>query len=334
MRVTRELLINTAKDTVRQATYGSHDLTCAYITGSLLLDDPLIGGATDIDLIYVHGIDAPVEREIVPIVDDYHLDIAHHHETDFNQPRALRADAWLGSFLCNSPILLFDTNHWFEFNQAVVAAHFFNPENVIRRVRPFAEQARADWIILQGENGGFRAESISRYLNILENAANAIACLVNVPLTERRLLLDFPMHATRLGMPGLASGFIDLIVPEEPIEPNWEIWLADWRTAFDALHRANAAPIRFSQGRMPYYEKAISGLKDERQEAALWIMLSTWTEMSASLTSNDANRIAFSDFCQSLMLGNDDFDKRLSTLDAYLDTIEETIDTWASNNGL
>ena len=334
MRVTRDLLINTAKDAVRQATYGSHDLTCAYITGSLLLDDPLIGGSTDIDLIYVHGIDAPVEREIIPVVDDYHLDIAHHHETVFSQPRTLRADAWIGSFLCNSPILLFDTSHWFEFNQAVIAAHFFDPENVIRRVRPFAEQARADWIRLQGESGGFHAGTVGRYLGILENAANAVACLVSVPLTERRLLLDFPQHAARLGMPGLASGFIDLIVPEEPIEPNWDAWLADWRTAFDALRRADAAPIRFSQGRMPYYEKAISGLKDERQEAALWVMLSTWADISARLPSNDANRIAFSDFCQVLMLGKDHFDQRLSALDAYLDTVEETIDTWAADNGL
>jgi len=334
MRVTKELLINTAKDAVRQATYGSHDLLCAYITGSLLLEDPLIGGATDIDLVYVHSIDAPVEREIIPIVDEYHLDIAHYHESLFNQPRSLRTNAWIGSFLCNSPILLFDTHHWFEFNQAVVTAHFFDPKYVIQRVKPFAEKARADWISLESAADVFNSESLSRYLKIIKHAANAIACLVSVPLTERRLLLDFPLHAARLGMPGLASGFIDLIVPEEPIEPNWDSWLADWRAAFSALQKEKSVPIKFSVGRMPYYEKAIVGLKEERQEAALWVLLNTWAEVSAKLPANDANRIAFSDFCQVLMLASDHFQRRIAALDAYLDMVEETIDNWSSSSGI
>ncbi len=334
MRVTKDLLINTAKETVRQATYGSHDLICVYITGSLLLEDPLIGGATDIDLVYVHGIDIPAEREIIPIVDEYHLDITHYHEYAFSQPRSLRTDAWIGSFLCNSPLLLFDTNHWFEFNQAVVTAHFFDPVNIIQRVKPFVEQARSGWISLQSGKDGFNPTSLYQYLKIIENAANAVACLDSVPLTERRLLLDFPRHAANLGMPGLASGFIDLIVPEEPIEPDWDAWLSDWRTAFSAVQKSKDVPVKFSDGRIHYYEKAINGLMDEQQEAALWIMLRTWAQLSDCLSEGETNRIAFSDFCQTLMLGNEHFQKRISALDAYLDTVEETVDNWSSRNGL
>lgn len=334
MRITRDLLLNTAKDTVRQATYGSHDLTCAYITGSLLYEDPLIGGTTDIDLIYVHAIDAPVEREIIPIVDEYHLDITHYHESVFSQPRRLRSDVWIGSFFCNSPILLHDSNHWFEFNQAVIAAHFFDPVNIVQRVNHFAEGARADWMALQTSGDGFSPRSLYRYLKSIERAANAIVCLTSVPLTERRILLDFPKHAADLGMPGLASGFIDLIVPEQPVDPNWDIWLADWRTTFGAVQRINDPPLKFSNGRMPYYEKAIDGLKEDHQEAALWVLISTWSQMMSFLPEDMNTRVAFSDFCQVLMLGSDHFHSRLDALDVYLDKIEETIENWAAQNGI
>ena len=334
MRITRDLLLNTAREAVKQATYGSHDITCAYITGSLLYEDPLIGGTTDIDLVYIHALDIPADREIIPIVDEYHLDITHYHESIFNQPRTLRSNVWIGSFLCNSPILLHDTSHWFEFNQAIVAAHFFDAVNIIQRVKHFSEAARAEWMTLQASPNDFSPGSLYRYLKAIEFAANAIVCLTSVPLTERRILLDFPRYAADIQMPGLASGFIDLIVPEEPIEPNWEAWLADWRTSFNSLQRRQDVPLKYSNRRMPYYEKAIESLQEERQEAALWILISTWSQIMSHLSHDESTRIGFSDFCQVLMLGSDHFHSRLDALDAYLDTVEETIEHWASQNGV
>jgi len=334
MRITRELLLNTARDTVKQATYGSHDITCAYLTGSLLFQDPLIGGTTDIDLVYVHALDVPADREIIPVVDEYHLDITHYNESLFSQPRSLRSDVWIGSFLCNSPILLHDTNHWFEFNQAVVAAQFFDPVNAIRRVRQFSEAARAEWMALQSSPNNFSPRALYRYLKSIESAANAIVCISGVPLTERRILLDFARYAAGIQMPGLASGFIDLIVPEDPIEPNWDAWLADWRTTFGSLQRLNQPPLKFSTGRLPYYQSAIEELKDDHQEAALWILISTWSQMMSLLPDDQPTRIAFADFCQVLMLGSDHYHARLDALDAYLDTVEETIERWARQNGV
>ncbi|MCJ7774152.1 MAG: hypothetical protein MUP22_13595, partial [Desulfobacterales bacterium] len=101
MRITKDLLLLTAKDAVKRALFDSNDIVCAYLTGSIIREDPLIGGTTDIDLIYVHSIDAPGKREIVPITEDYHLDISHFSQSFFSQPRKLRADAWVGSFLCH-----------------------------------------------------------------------------------------------------------------------------------------------------------------------------------------------------------------------------------------
>lgn len=334
MRITRDLLLTTAKDTVKRHTFGSHDLVCAYITGSLVHEDPLLGGSTDIDLVYIHGIDAPVKREIVPVTEDFHLDIAHLHESVFSQPRSLRTDPWVGSFFCHYPIPVFDHGHWFEYTQAGVFAHFFQPANIIQRVKPFAERARSRWLNLQISQGGFTAMSLRDYLLIMKDAANAIACLTSVPLTDRRFLLDFPLRAQDLHMPGLASGLVDLILPEEPIEPNWESWLANWRTDFSLLLARENSPLKYSPGRMPYYEKAITGLKESRQDAALWILLWTWTEISSLLQSENSGGVDFSDFCRLLSLGGDQFQFRINALDDYLDMVEETIDRWSDSNGL
>jgi hypothetical protein len=334
MRITRDLLINTAKDTVKRQTYGGHDLVCAYLTGSLIYDQPLLGGLTDIDLIYVHTADVPCSREIVPVTDEIHLDIAHYPQSFFSQPRQLRTDAWVGSFLCQDPIMLYDTSHWFEYTQAGVAAQFYLPTNTIQRVKYFSERARSAWLKMQTEQEKFSPAVILAYLRILKDAANAVACLTSVPLTERRFLLDFPERAMSLQMPGLVGGFNDLLLPEEPVEPNWETWLENWRSSYSLLLKQPNIPQGLSDGRMPYYEKAILDLQTINQEAALWILL--WTgALIANLVPAQSPDIAnFNDFCSVLSLDESHFSNRLSTLDTYLDIIEEAIDKWSYDNGL
>jgi len=334
MRITRDLLLSTARDTVKRYTFGSHDLVCAYITGSLVRDDPLIGGTTDIDLVYVHSIDTPASREIIPVTDDFHLDIAHFLETAFSQPRDLRTDPWLGSFICHYPIPLYDSGHWFEYTQAGVFAHFYDPVNIYERVKIFSNKARDGWLSLQSRQDAFTSQSLLAYLEVIMAAANAISCLTSVPLTERRFLLDFPNQVQELNMPGLYSGLTDLMVPEEPIEPDWEAWLADWRTEFSVLQGRPNPPVKYSKGRMPYYEQSIEGLKADNQVAALWILLWTWTEISALLNRSSSDNFPFRDFCESLMLGSEHFASRIASLDAYLDMVEETIDRWADHNGV
>ena len=334
MRITRDLLLNTAKDTVKRVTYGNHDLVCVYITGSLIYPEPLIGGSTDIDLVYIHSVDAPVKREIIPMTDEFHLDIAHLHQSTFSQPRNLRTDPWIGSFLCHYPIPIFDSGHWFEYTQAAVFAHFFQPANVIERVKPFAERARAGWMSLQISTEGFNPTTLHAYLKVLKDAANAVACLTSVPLTDRRFFIDYPTRTQNLAMPGLAAGLTDLIVPEEPIEPNWEAWLADWRTDFTMLQKSPNLPLKYSNGRMAYYEKAIEGLKETNQQAALWILLWTWTEITALLFPDGKQAVAYSDFCRLLTLGSDQFHERVGALDSYLDVVEESIEHWSEQNGI
>ena len=74
-------------------------VVCIYLTGSLLTEEPLLGGTTDIDLICVHRQRTAMRREIVRLVDEVHLDIGHFTQADFDQPRHLRQDPWLGPYL-------------------------------------------------------------------------------------------------------------------------------------------------------------------------------------------------------------------------------------------
>jgi hypothetical protein len=334
MRITRDLLLSTARDTIKRQTYGGHDLVCVYLTGSLIYDQPLLGGITDIDMVYVHSGDSPCKREIVPITEEIHLDIAHFPQSAFSQPRSLRTDPWIGSFLCQDPLVLYDSQHWFEYTQAGTAAQFYQPVNVIQRVKHFSEQARSSWLSLQTAQGDFVQSALPAYLKILKNEANAIACLTSVPLTDRRFLVDFPFRAQALQMPGLVGGFTDLILPEEPIEPDWDTWIANWKASYDLLLKQPEVPNGLSDGRLTYYEKAILELSTARQEAALWVMLWTWSWISSLLPSGCSENTAFKNFCSTLSLSEDLFTIRLASLDTYLDTVEEAIDKWSYMNGL
>jgi hypothetical protein len=334
MRITRDLLLSTAKDTVKRETFSSSDVICAYLTGSITREEPLIGGTTDIDLIYIHSLESPHKRELVPITDDFHLDIAHFSQSFFSQPRKLRSDAWVGSFLCHYPIVLHDTNHWFDYVRSGIFAHFFQPVNIIQRVKPFIETARQSWLALQAQKSSVDQSFVRPYLGIIKNAANAVACLTSVPLTDRRFLIDFPQAVQRINMPGLEGGLIDLIVPADPIEPDWDVWMGNWNTAFSSLQQIDNRPLSYSGCRRSYYEKAILGLKDENIQAALWLLLWTWSLMASLLPRNNSSQKGYGELLTQLVLDTDHFSERLSGLDQFLDAVEESIEEWQAAAGI
>ncbi len=335
MRITKDLLISTAKDTVKRRTLGGgEDLVCVYITGSLTFEDPLLGGTTDIDLIFVHSLDAQSRREIVQVTDDFHLDIAHFSQSAFSQPRELRTDPWLGGFLSHYPIVILDNNHWFDYVRSGVFAHFFQPINIIQRVKPFAESARKIWMDLNMHNPTDHRTAIHLYIQAIKDAVNAIACLTSVPLTDRRLMIDFPERAEAIQMPGLLGGLSDLLLPPDPIEPEWEAWIGNWDAAFSSYQQSGNPSLSFSPCRRSYYKKAILGLADTNSEAALWILLRTWSIMAAHLSANNVSQHGFDELLGVLLLDADNFSPRLASLDQFLDVVEETIEGWQSSAGL
>jgi hypothetical protein len=139
-------MLRLARDTAAIRANEDHSIVCIYVTGSVVTEEPFIGGTTDIDLFIVHTGQPVVSREVRYLSDDVTLDIAHIDQILFQQPRRLRANAWLGPFLCAKPKVLYDTHHWFEFTEASVAAQFYRPEYALERALPMAAAARQTWM--------------------------------------------------------------------------------------------------------------------------------------------------------------------------------------------
>ena len=234
MRINRDTLLKIAQDTVAQRTRADRGIQSVYLCGSLLGEDYLLGGTTDIDLVFIH-IDPPsVGREIVRLTEDVHLDIAHHGEKDYRQARRLRDHRWLGPTIAECKIL-YDPHHLMDFTQASVRGQFYETDHVLARVRPQAEHARQIWLSLsQGTANAGQAE-LALYLRSVEHAANAVAGLSGLPLTERRFLLDFPQRAEAVGHPGLFPGILGLLGAPETDTAAVQDWLPSWQEAIEAI---------------------------------------------------------------------------------------------------
>ena len=191
MRITPALLLKIARDTVAQRTRSDHGLLSIYLHGSLLEDDPLLGGTADIDLVFIHDEEHSVEREIQRLTDEVHLDIAHHARSDYRWARSLRLHPWLGPTIINCKIL-YDPQHFMDFTQASVRGQFNQPDNVLGRARGQADHARQMWFSLHDLTSEPGLAEINLYLQAIEHAVNAVASLSGPPLTERRFLLRFP----------------------------------------------------------------------------------------------------------------------------------------------
>ncbi len=332
MRITRETLLKNAHDAITQRTRADRGIVSVYLTGSLLGDDYLLGGATDIDLVFVH-IDRPEgEREIVRLTDEIHLDIAHHAQRDYRQARSLRLHPWMGPTL-NTCKPLYDPQHFLDFIQASVRGQFDRADNVLARSRQQAEHARQIWSAYADSMPAPGPQAVADYLRAVDHAANAIASLSGPPLTERRYLLNFPARAEAAGHSGLYAGLLGLLgAPHTEIE-TLRLWLPLWQAAFEALPSSPALLI-LAPARHAYYQQAFEALLNGSQpRAVLWPLLRTWTLAVRHLPEEGPQRQAWVDACEHLGLQGPAFAERIQALDAFLDMVEETLEEWARANG-
>ncbi len=334
MRITREALLKAARDVVSQRARTDRDLVSVYLVGSLLTEEPLLGGTVDIDLIFVQNHDPYQPREVVRLTNEITLDIAYYGETEYRHPRHLRLNPWVGSSLCDTRTVFYDTQHWFEFTQSSVGSQFYIPENVLARSRSQAEKARSLWMELQSASAP-HTQNLLTYLKSLKCAANAIACLNGSPLTERRFLLKFRERTEEIDQMGLNAGLLGLLgagLVDDDLVKNW---IPAWHASLVALKDIGDAPIRLHPARLPYYERSLDALLNgEQPDAAIWPMIRTWTLACRYLPVESPHFSAWEEACQHLNLGPDQFEEKLSALDAYLDNIEETLDEWGIENGV
>lgn len=336
MRVTRESLIRLAKQTTQERAYNDHTIMAGYLTGSLVADgDPMLGGTTDIDLVFVHTDRPEAAREIVKLTPDFHLDIRHRSRSDFDSPRELRTDPFLGWELYD-PMLLYQREKFFEFIQAGLRAgfEFHAPALVMERCRQLYSEARRAWFALSdlsSEKAG--TAEVLMYLTAVNSAANAVAEMSGGPLADRRLLHEFPARAQAAERSGLTAGLFTLLGAERINASVLESWLEPWKTEFLAGAQRGKVDGRIHAARLNYYEKGIRALlHGETPLAGLWPLIHTWTLAAVVLFEPFGE--GWLGASHQLGLLGESLPEKISGLDKYLDEIEARLDEVAAANGL
>jgi hypothetical protein len=333
MRITRDLLLNSARDFTARAVKEDRSITAAYLTGSLLTEEPLLGGSTDIDLVFVHDHIPPLPREIHRFTDEISLDLYHHDQSKYDQPRHLRADPILGTAINATRLILHDTLHWFEYTQAIITAQFDRPDHHAERVNGLFTEARAEWWRLEGKDNPTPKE-MSVFINSAELAANALASISGQPLTERRFMLSLAERCQAVESPQLAMTFSSLLGLSSFDFATLAEWIDRWQNLVFSQDNPPRVPPTVNPHRKLYYVNAVrSFFEDGQLESCVWILLHTWTCLASNLPVRTPNMKDYARFISAFGFNKQAFKEKLASLDQYLDAIEERINRWAQDTG-
>jgi hypothetical protein len=333
MRINRDMLLNSAREFTTRAIKADRSITSAYLTGSLLTEEPLLGGTTDIDLVFIHDHIPPLPREIQRFTDEISLDLYHHDQSNYDQPRRLRADPILGPAINATRLILHDTQHWFEYTQAIVTAQFDRPDHHAERINKLITDARTEWWRLEGKETPTPKE-LAVFLNSTVMATNAVASISGLPLTERRFILSLAERCQAIENPQLAVAFSSLLGFSSFDFTTLEDWICRWQNAYSLSENPSNIPPDVHPYRKCYYLNAVRSFFEEGQlESCVWILLSTWTRLAASLSSRAPSAKEYPAFTAALGFDKLNFKDKTVALDHYLDTIEECITLWAQEAG-
>ena len=344
MRITRETLLRVAKETAIKRSLSEPSLAAAYLTGSVLGEDPFLGGSTDIDLVLVHAEEPPLRREIVAVTPDVHLDIRHAHQEEYKNPKELRLHPRLGPELYN-PLWLYETRHFLEFVQAAVRTKYHDPANVMGRCRRNSLAARQAWMEMLTTSVDSQptqkaaaqptqkaAAQVRRFLEAVALAANAVALLTGNPLSERRFLLLFPPLAQAAGKPELTASLYELTGAAGMDAARMEELLPAWRKDLENALEHPGAEVGISAPRLTYYQSGMTALIEKGSpQAATWPLVNTWTTAAAVLPAGLQGR--WKECCDMLGLSGLGLAERLIMLDHFLDDIEELLDAKGEGGG-
>jgi predicted nucleotidyltransferase len=327
--ITRAKLIDLARREA-EARGASGDVLSAYLVGSVVGGEPLLGGTADIDLVLIHEADPPAAREMVPLSAEIHLDIVHHARALYAQPRSLRLDPWLGPAI-SEPVFLYDPQHFFEWAQAGARGQFFRPDHTLARSRALLDTARARLPHPPPEQ-----PEVATLLEAALDGANAAALLVGPPAAGRRRLLDLERRADALGHTVVADGLGRLLGLNGRDGRPASAWLGAWARAFDEASVLTTDP-RLAACRRAYHLAGYQALIEAgRPDAIVIPLLLIWERTLRVLEAHGRlgeHRPAWDEALAALGLDTPSLPTRLLELDGYLDAIEMLIEGWAARSG-
>ncbi len=330
MRLTRRRLRLWAEQYVAEKRRDLN-LLAVYLTGSLLDEEPLFGGTTDIDIVCVYNLTPERQAEVRPLPGGVHLDIRHWARERLEPPRKLRHDPWLGHEVYYAQPL-YDPQHFLDFVQSGARSRFHQPEVAAARAWVLLERGRDAWARLGTAADPLAPAQVRAYVDAVYAAMHIPATLHGRVLPWRRAAWLWRDEAAKAGHPewvaawlrALAAPGLDAAALGAALEP----WDAAWQVA----HTVD--PVAFHPARAHYYRAGIAALL-EREPAtqALLLLLRTWSQ--ALEAAAPARPEVLSPWTETLTAwGWADAQPRLDALDQWLDSLEAFLEAWAQARGV
>jgi hypothetical protein len=236
--------------------------------------------------------------------------------------------------MCENPLVLHDAGHWFEYTQASACALFYRPENCLSRAQPFINSARQRWMECYSGSHKPGVFTLRTYLRCIEDAANALSCLISVPLSERRMVQQFSKRAQAAGKPALTDMLIGLITSSSINDEKSTTWLQSLQETLSQVGKLSNCPIQLSAPRQTYILHAAKSLIESSPANALWLILQTWTEAAVFLSAESQDLRMWESMIQELELSPEFYNDRFEQLDLFLEEIEAYFDRFKSQNSL
>ena len=332
--IERATLIKIARETASRRMAARPSLLSAYLIGSVAAGEPLLGDATDIDLVLVDAQPPAAAREVVRLTDQVALDIHHRARSEYANPKSLRAHPWLGPELAE-PMFLLDPQHFFELAQSSTRGQYYRAEYVAARARTFLAWARGALHI--GLLPGAEPEapvSLDDYGQALFNAANATISLTGFPGAGRRLVMKLEAAASKLGRPEAYENFQALFGGSDLPADRAEALLADWQEAYQAGQSATDERIHPAR-RSIYWRGFRAQIQADRAAEGLWLMLVTWNACMGNVPAGGSHAERWAAFLHSLGLGTpDDRAARVGQAIDYVTEVDGIVEGWAERNGV
>lgn len=335
MRINPEMLIKIAKDHVARRVRKDKDLIAVYLTGSVTEGEPLLGGTTDVDMVFVHKEEPDIKREVIRITYEISLDIEHHHQSFYTYHRRLRQNPFIGHHLCKHQNILLDKDHWLEFLHASVSSGFNKPENVHGRAIQFADQARKTWFDLDDPQEIPWGEWIALYFKTVGSAANAIACLEGPVLTIRRFITEFSRRVEVLDKLPLVGELTRLLGNQYFSTDVFEKWRPVWEVALEKANKQADCPANIQKVRKAYFLQSTDALaENEALHAVLWPMLETWHQAIKVLEADQEALDDWFAFLKALGFEESKKEQLLKDLDHFIDQGEHILEDYKNEYNL